>query len=195
MAWTIRWPEELKHSGSAQFTETARPLFVLCRSIFYRRFVFPVGLHASRHACVFIYFFCSHSAHSSVLPRVFWGHRAVHSGHFWVSSQKATCHQPQQPKRALVSQHKNLCYVTALMLPLLILLLTTIESRRETELREERGGGEGQTGTRRNTNWEIEREGRSNSCPLRKGWGVCAPDAAHKLHKLSSCSPFSLAAA
>lgn len=46
-------------------------------------------------------------------PRVVRGHRVVHSGHFWVSSQKATCSESHQPKGPLYPNKKNnLCYVT-----------------------------------------------------------------------------------
>lgn len=63
-------------------------------------------LSASQPVCSF-FLLSLHLFTSRVCKRVIWGHRAVHSGHFWVSSQKATCHESHQPKGPLYPNKKT----------------------------------------------------------------------------------------
>lgn len=113
-------------------------------------------------------FLCCHSVYSSLLLGVIGGHPAVHSGDFWGSSQKATCHESHQPKRLLYPNKKKkkplLCNV--LMLPLL--LLTMIETGRK-----QRGRGE------RNEEWLKWTE---------RGKKQRVSNTAHKLHQHDFCT-------
>lgn len=102
-------------------------------------------------------------------PRVVRGHRVVHSGHFWVSSQKATCSESHQPKGPLYPNKKRqplLCNT----LMLLLLSLTVIAQEKT------RGGGGAMPGEN-----DLDRglKGRVKKKGKRWCWMIrCCPRAA-----------------
>lgn len=109
-------------------------------------------------------------------PRVVRGHRVVHSGHFWVSSQKATCSESHQPKGPLYPNKKRqplLCNT----LMLLLLSLTVIAQEKT------RGGG-GKRCQVKMTWTEGWREGWRKKGRGGVGWFA----AAHELHRHDFCT-------